>query len=125
MEPIMDSPPGQRAGPARALVAYVRALLAIDLALSTAIAPLLPHYTHMAGLSKSAAGILMAAYPLGSIAGALPGGLLTARLGSRAAVLLGLAVTAAASLALGWSSAAALLAAARFVQGAAGACVWA
>ena len=113
------------AGPARALTAYVGVLIVVDLAYSTAVTPLLPRYAHVAGLSKAGAGLLMAAYPVGSILGSLPGGVLTARLGSRTAVLLGLAVEGAAGLALGWSGTAAVLAGARFVQGAAGSCVWA
>ena len=58
----------------------------------------------------------MAAHPLGILAGALPAGLLAGRLGPRACVLLGLAVTAAAVLAPGWSSALGALAATRFAR---------
>ena len=121
----MQTSAGRSAGPGRALIAYVGALVVVDLALSTAITPLLPHYVRTAGLSTSAAGILMGSYPLGSITAALPGGFLAGRLGPRAAVLAGLAAGAVAALAFGWSSTGLALAAARFAQGAAGSCVWA
>jgi MFS family permease len=117
-----------RSGPAvlppRVLTTYVGVLIVADLAFSTSITPLLPHYVHVAGLSKAGAGILVAAFPVGSIAGALPGGVVAGRFGPRAAVLAGLAVQGAAGLAFGWSSAIVLLVAARLLQGAAGSCIW-
>src|SRR5260370_36408262 len=67
----------------------------------------------------------MAAYPVGGIVGAVPASLAAGRLGPRAAVLLGLVGVGGAALVLGWSAAIAAVAAARFAQGAAGACVWA
>jgi predicted MFS family arabinose efflux permease len=121
MELHASRPPGSR----RALLAYVGVLVAADLAFATALTPLLSGYTHLAGMSKAAAGILMGAYPLGSVVGALPAGLAVGRIGSRAAVLLGLAVTGGAAVTFGWSSAAGVLIAARFAQGAAGSCTWA
>jgi MFS family permease len=96
-----------------------------DLAFGTALTPLLPRYAHLAGLSEQTAGILMGAYALGGVIGAVPGGVIAGRLGSRTAAQLGLAAAAAAGLVLGWSSSAAALTGARFVQGAAGACTWA
>ena len=76
-------------------------------------------------LSKSAAGLLSAAYPAGTFVGALPGGWLAARAGVRPTVLLGLGVMAASSVAFAFAESIELLDAARFVQGIGGACSWA
>jgi MFS family permease len=108
----------------RTLLVFVSVLIAVDTIFFTALTPLLPHYTHVAGLSKAGAGVLVAAYPAGTLLGALPSGVLTARLGDRRVVLFGLALMSVSTFVFGWAASAVVLDLARFVQGVGGACTW-
>jgi MFS family permease len=117
-------PPGG-SGVAPELVVLVSAVVLVDTVFFTALTPLLPHYVHSLGLSKAQAGILVASYPIGTLLGAVPGGVLASRLGVRPAVMIGLAAMSVASLVFGYAHSLELLDTARFVQGVAGACTWA
>lgn len=109
----------------RRLLLLVSAIVFTDTMFFAAITPLLPSYADDFSLSKSAAGVLTAAYPAGTFVGALPGGWLAARFGVRSTVLVGLAGMIAASLAFAFAPSIAVLDVARFVQGVAGAASWA
>ena len=106
------------------LLALVCAIVGVDTVFFSALTPLLPHYAAAAGMSKAAAGVLIAAYPAGTLLGSLPSGALVARFGDRSVAVLGLALMGLSTLAFGWSTSAGLLDAARFVQGIGGACTW-
>jgi MFS family permease len=103
----------------------ISGVVLVDTVFYTALTPLLPHYVHHLGLSKTTAGVLVAAYPIGTFLGALPGGVLATRLGVRPAMLLGLALMSVSTLVFGFSSSTDVLEASRFVQGLGGACSWA
>src|SRR5215210_1569204 len=109
----------------RRLLVLACAIVFVDTTFYSAITPLLPHFEHEFGLSKSAAGVLAAAYAAGTLVGALPGGYLAAKAGVRATVLLGLALMTASSLAFAFADSIGVLDAARFVQGIGGAASWA
>ena len=96
---------GREPGLPRGLLPLICAAVLVDTVFFTALTPLLPHYVHGLGLSKAGAGFLVAAYPLGTLVGALPGGVLRhPPRRTPGAVLLGLAVMSAATLVFGFSS---------------------
>jgi MFS family permease len=109
----------------RRLVLVIGAIVFVDTMFYAAIAPLLPDLAHQLHLSKLSAGTMTAAYPAGTLVGALPGGMLAARYGPKLAVIAGLTLLAASTLAFGLLDDAAALDAARFAEGLGGACSWA
>jgi predicted MFS family arabinose efflux permease len=109
----------------RRLLVLACLIVFVDTTFYAAITPLLPHFEDEFGLSKSAAGVLAAAYPAGTFVGALPGGYLAAKAGVRATVLLGLTLMTVSSIAFAFAGSIAMLDAARFVQGVGGAASWA
>ena len=109
----------------RRLVAFACLVVFVDTMFYAAITPILPELRDELGLSKTAAGILAAAYPAGTFVGALPGGWMAARVGVKPTVLLGLALLVGSSVAFAFGDNIVLLDIARFAQGLGGAATWA
>ncbi len=109
----------------RRVLILAGAIVFVDTMFYGAIAPLLPYYEARLHLSKSAAGVLAGAYPAGTVLFALPGGWLSSAVGPRRTAVGGLLVMAAATLVFGLARNIAVLDLARFLQGAAGTCMWA
>jgi MFS family permease len=109
----------------RRLLLLVSALVWVDTMLYAALTPLLPHFAHSLHLSKAGVGALVGAYAAGALVGGLPGGAAAARLGARRAVLVGLTLMGLASIGFAFAHGFVPLAAARFLQGCAGAFTWA
>jgi MFS family permease len=109
----------------RRLFLLVAAVVFVDTMFFAAVAPLLPRYSDDFGLSKSAAGILAAAYPAGTFVGSIPGGWLATRAGVKPTLLTGLALLGVTSLAFAFAGHVVVLDVARFAQGVGGACSWA
>ena len=109
----------------RRLLFLASSIVFLDTVFFAAIVPLLPTYAAEFDLSKTGAGVLAAAYPAGTFLGALPGGWLTARIGVRPTVVVGLVTLIASSLAFAFANSIVVLDVARFVQGLGGAASWA
>jgi MFS family permease len=109
----------------RRLLLVLSAIVFVDTTFYAVVAPLLPHYADELDLSKASAGILLAAYPAGTLVGALPSGMLAVRFGPKRTVLAGLALLGVSSVGFAFASSAMVLDLARFVQGIGGACSWA
>ncbi|HJQ84538.1 MAG TPA: MFS transporter [Candidatus Binatia bacterium] len=101
------------------------AVVLVDTVLYAALTPLLPRFSHDLGLSKGLAGVLVAAYPFGALLGGVPGGLVTARVGPRRAVLAGLTLFSATTVVFAFADSYAVLLTARVFEGIASALSWA
>ncbi len=109
----------------RLLFLVAGAIVFVDTMFYAAVAPLLPSLSRELHLSKASAGVLTAGYAIGTLIGAIPGGLLAERAGPRITLYTGLGLMGASSLAFGLVDSIVLLDAARVVQGLGGACTWA
>ena len=114
---------GDRGTPS--LVFTVGAVVLVDTALYSVLAPLLPGLVHELRLSKLSAGLLTASYAIGTLIGSLPGGILVVRAGPKRAVLTGLALLLCSTVAFAFLRNVAALDAARLLEGFGGACSWA
>jgi MFS family permease len=108
----------------RRLVLLASAVVFFDTLFFSALTPLLPHYADALGLGKNGAGVLAAAYPAGAFVGAIPSGIVAARLGVKPTVMIGLSLVGICTILFGVSDHAWQLDAARFAQGLASAFSW-
>jgi MFS family permease len=109
----------------RRLLVLVSAVVLVDTMLFAALTPLLPEYTEEFGISKAGAGLLVATYAIGVLAGAVPAGLIASRVGAKPAALTGLLIVGGASVAFAFAGDAWTLGLARFAQGIGSALSWA
>jgi MFS family permease len=108
----------------RRLLIVASAMVFLELAFFTAIAPLLPGYVDDLHLSTAQAGLLSAAYSIGTLFASIPAGYLSSRFGPRRTAIWGLCGLGAASLLFGRLDSVYPLVLARGIQGVAGALVW-
>jgi len=109
----------------RRLLLLASIIVMVDTSFYAAITPLLPDLVDEYGLSKTGAGLLAAAFPIGTFLGGLPGGWMAAKVGVRPTVLLGLALMTGASVAFAFAETIVVLDLARFIQGLGSAAAWA
>ena len=108
----------------RRLLAVVSVTVFADALLFSAIVPLIPVLTETYDLSKSGAGILVAAYGAGAVIAGIPSGLFATRIGPKRTVVIGLAILAVSTAAFALGESAGALGVARFAQGVASAVTW-
>ncbi len=114
----------KRAGNER-LVLLVSLAIFLETLFYAVITPLLPALSHQLQLSKFTAGVMTAAYPMGTLIGSLPGGALAVRRGPRFTLISGLLLVVGSTVAFALLHSAAALDLARFVEGIGGALAWA
>jgi MFS family permease len=108
----------------RRLLLLVGAIVLVDTIFYAALTPLLPHYADDLGLSKSGAGVLVAMYAIGALAGGIPAGLAASWLGVKPTVLAGLGGMVVTTALFGFAEDVWMLDAARFLQGFFSSCSW-
>ena len=118
------TPARRERGPEQEVVVLVQALVLFESLMYSVVTPVLPHYAHTLGASKTSIGLLVAAYPAGMLPGALLGGWIATRFGVRRTTLVGLLLFSASIIAFGFGTSVGSLDAFRFVQGIACSCIW-
>ena len=108
----------------RRLLFLVGGIVFVDTMFFVALTPLLPDYTDKYDLSKAGAGVLAGAYPLGALAGGIPGGLATARFGARKTTIAGILMIAVNTVIFATAHSIVVLDLARFAQGFGSAFAW-
>jgi MFS family permease len=109
----------------RRLLVLVSSILFIDALLFGALTPLVPGYADEFDLSKTGAGLLVAAFGAGALVGGIPGGLAALHIGPKRTVVFGLCLLAAASFVFSLADSAWTLGLARFAQGCSSTTTWA
>ena len=100
-------------------------MVVVDTMLYAALTPLLPHFRREFDLSKGGVGVLAAGFAIGVLVAAIPGGIIAARFGARAAVVGGLSLITLASVGVALADSFAFLFSARFLQGLGSSVTWA
>jgi MFS family permease len=108
----------------RRLLFLVGGIVFVDTMFFVALTPLLPEYTDEYGLTKAGAGVLAGAYPVGALAGGIPGGMATARFGARPTAIAGVLLIAVTTMIFATGSSIVVLDTARFAQGFGSAFAW-
>jgi MFS family permease len=101
----------------RRLVSLIRVVLLFESALYSAVTPILPHYADTLHASKTAIGVLAAAYPAGLIPGAFLGFWVATRAGVRRTTVIGLVGFGLAVIAFGFGTSIVTLDVLRAIQG--------
>lgn len=108
----------------RRLLALTCTIVLVDTIFHGALVPLVPRLSAELDLSKLAVGVLTGAFGAGVLAGSIPGGYLTFRVGAKPAALIGLAIFSLTSLAFGFAGSQTTLVLARFGEGFGSALSW-
>ena len=109
----------------RSLLIFVCVALCVDTSTYATITPLLPDLSDEFGLDKREAGLLAAAYPLGTLLFSLPAAWFASKTSSKLALIAGAALIGLSSLGFGLADNGPLLMSARFLQGIGAAGMWA
>ena len=100
------------------------ALIAVETLLFGLVVPALPDFAERFALSDTAAAILFALFPIGQLMTAVLGGAALERTGRRPAMIASVVLMAVATAGFAFADSVALLALARFLQGAAAGLAW-